>query len=511
MAENRSTPTSRFLEDVAEQISYQPLRPAVTQELKDHIQDRMDACIADGMKPEDAEKKAVSMMGDAVAIGTELNAVRHTRTSFPLLALTAFLMLCGGLAAAYLRWSPEPYANGFRYYIPGIVLLLLVTFKGYPWLVRYQKWILRLAIFLYAAEFLWILLFEYYPQLPSDLYSNGLNPPFHMITYYEVLLFAPILVITVYRMRRKPTISILILMLAASFFIWFQNYAVVSYVYSITLIFLTTILATIFFMIHRRIFSAPRRRLALIAAGGFLLPLGIFITLPSQNYLVQAFAAPETVTVRSWDDSYNGLLIKNLLSRTPAVSGISLTPEELMDYCTGSWYFESPGMEHLRMANPPKDEAQDAEWEKDWRNHRNYILQNHNESNVTLWDILPQHYHNNYLITCVILLYGWLPGLCFLALPVLFYIGLFRCIQNIHGKLASSTAFCCGVALLMQGILYLLGNLGYQYETFPNLPLISEGRLSILANMLLLGFIFSAYRYDRVIDETASSAIAGGE
>lgn len=56
----------------------------------------------------------------------------------------------------------------------------------------------------------------------------------------------------------------------------------------------------------------------------------------------------------------------------------------------------------------------------------------------------------------------------------------------------------------MQGVLYLLGNLGFQYETFTNLPLISEGKVSILANMLLLGFIFSAYRYGRVIDETSA-------
>ena len=55
----------------------------------------------------------------------------------------------------------------------------------------------------------------------------------------------------------------------------------------------------------------------------------------------------------------------------------------------------------------------------------------------------------------------------------------------------------------MQGVLYMVGNVGFQYETFTNLPLVSVGKVSILANMLLLGFIFSAYRYDRVTDEAA--------
>ena len=45
------------------------------------------------------------------------------------------------------------------------------------------------------------------------------------------------------------------------------------------------------------------------------------------------------------------------------------------------------------------------------------------------------------------------------------------------------------------------GQVGYQYASFSNLPLISEGRMSILANMLLLGMIVSAYRFDRVVDD----------
>ena len=100
-----------------------------------------------------------------------------------------------------------------------------------------------------------------------------------------------------------------------------------------------------------------------------------------------------------------------------------------------------------------------------------------------------------------ILLFGWLPGLVLIGAMALFYLLLFSCIARIRGKLASSLAFCCGQCLLWQGVLYLLGNLGYQYASFSNLPLISEGRMSILANMLLLGMIVSAYRFDRVVDD----------
>lgn len=52
-----------FLEDVADQIAYKPLRPAVVRELKDHIDDRTEEYLSEGMSPEDAVKKAVDAMG----------------------------------------------------------------------------------------------------------------------------------------------------------------------------------------------------------------------------------------------------------------------------------------------------------------------------------------------------------------------------------------------------------------------------------------------------------------
>ena len=503
MADQTSTPTGRFLEDVAEQISYKPLRPSITKELEDHIRDRADGYRADGMSPEDAEKKAVAAMGDPVSIGTELNAVRHTRFCLPLIALAAVLMLLGFLAAFYMRWSPELSANGFFYYIPGIALLILVTFKGYPWLIRYQTALFRLVISLYAFGFLWDLLRLWKPEL-SNLILFGHYFPFHMIRYYAILLLAPVLVIAAYRTRRKPTAAVLILPLAAAFLLLSDHITKRYDTCSIILVFLSAVAATTFYMIRKGIFRGSGRRLLIIAGLGCLPPSGLFAAVPSQGYFIQAFAAPEIITRDRWDDAYNGVLIRELLSRTPALEGLSLTPEELMSYRTAQWYYESPEYEDLRSKSRYYKTEQADEWKKRWDADLPYLLQYQNESNITLWDILPQHYRNNYLITVAILHCGWLPAMCLLSLPVLFYLLLFACIRSIHGKLASSTAFCCGILLLMQGVLYLLGNLGCQYNTFTNLPLISEGWTSIMANMLLLGFIFSAYRYDRVIDEAAA-------
>lgn len=504
MADRTNTPTSRFLEDVAEQISYKPLRPSITKELEDHILDRTEQYRSQGMSRAEAEKKAVAAMGDPVSIGTELNALRHTRVCFPLIVLTALLLLSGFFAASYLQWSPEQSANGFLYYLPGIALLVLTTYKGYPWLIRYQSLLFWLATILYGIGFLWEFLILWNPQIPGMLFLGRYFFPYHMMRYYATLLLAPVLVIAAYRTRRKPVAGIFILLLGAGLLICFRNITRQYSAYSVMLIFLAAVAATAVYMILRGVFHNPKGKLLLIAGAGCLLPFGVFAAWPSQDYFFQAFADPESVTNDTWDDSYNGLLIKELLSRTPATRGISLTPAEMMDYSTGRWYFESRDETKIRWVYESNAEILKAGPDPEHPNYRITAPVYHNESNVTLWDILPQHYHNNYLITVTILLYGWLPALCLLSLPVLFYLVLFACIRGIRGKLAGSTAFCCGVILLMQGVLYLLGNLGFQYETFTNLPLISEGKVSILANMLLLGFILSAYRYDRVIDETSA-------
>ena len=213
--------------------------------------------------------------------------------------------------------------------------------------------------------------------------------------------------------------------------------------------------------------------------------------LPGQSRYFQAFVNPEANAYDTLSDSYNGVLIQELLSKSPLAGRISLTPEELMEYGTGEWYFSY---------GDAREAA--AEGKKPFSEHHRSIFRS-DPSDVTLWNILPQHYANNYLLAVFILQFGWLAGILFLTVMAAFYAVLFSCIRRIHGALAGAVSFHCGLCLLFQSVLYILGNFGFQYGSFTNLPMVSEGSISILVNMLLLGFIFSAYRYDRVIDAPA--------
>lgn len=470
---------SEFLEDVGEQIAYRPLRPSVLNELQDHIEDRTEEYEAAGLSPEMARRKAVASMGDAVSIGTQINAVRCVRSNWPLVFLTVLLVLAGWAAASFMQWTPEQTANGFLYYLPGIAFLVFITFKGYPWLIRYQTKILALSAGLFLAGAVFLILWRMdivSPEMACFPFFSPWSIIFYYL-YYGTLLLGPILAILLYRMRRNVKKAFWVLALLAATPVLLNMLAHNSFWgTSAVTVFLCSMAGTLLFMIYQGVFPGSMRRLFVPAALGCFLVLGIYALLPDQSFYFKVFAQPETMAGDPWDDAYNSVLMKELLSKTPVLGGIQLTPEEMMEYGSGLWYFDTD------TATPPQ-----------------YI--NFDEADVTLWDILPQHYHNNYLIAVIILLFGWLPGILFLSLVAAFFWFLFSCIRQIHGNLASVVSFYCGLCLLFQSILYILGNFGFQYGAFPNLPLISEGKVSILVNVLLLGFIFSAYRYDRVIDE----------
>ena len=110
----------RFLDEITDQISYKPLRPSIRQELSSHIEDRVEEYESLGLSASDAAAKALACMGDAVAIGTELNEIHRIQGS-PLLSIVTALLFLTGFAAACSggvdasagsQWSPMLYSGG---------------------------------------------------------------------------------------------------------------------------------------------------------------------------------------------------------------------------------------------------------------------------------------------------------------------------------------------------------------------------------------------------------------
>lgn len=470
---SKTSPDSQvthFLNEVTDQISYEPLRPSIRQELESHILDRMEDYESQGFTREDAESQSLKDMGDALTIGIELNEAHRIQKSPLLLFITAFLLLTGFVFSSLVIWSPVQTVYAILYYIPGVILLVFIVLKGYPLFIRYRR---KLAIFI---GFLYLL------QISLFILSLFSGRRFGIVntSFFATLLLVPVITTLLYFFRhsKKKLLAIFVgctyawlpFMYTSSWFIW--EIAII--------IFLLSTFGTVCFMIHREIIKG-RKKYLYSAALGLLLFLGSPLLLSdSGKRTMENFLFPQNSVNRTLDDTYNAILIQELLSRTPLNHGLELTPDEMMDYGTGAWYFTR--ITSKKQGYDPKSV-------------------HYNVEDVTLWDILPQHYYNNYIISVFILMYGWIAGLMFIGVIGAFFFLLFTIIRKIHGHLASSLAFACGQCLLWQTVFYLLGNFGYQYSNFPNLPLISEGKLSIIFNMLLLGLIFSAYRFDHVIKE----------
>ena len=131
----------RFLDEITDQISYKPLRPSIRQELSSHIEDRVEEYESLGLSASDAAAKALACMGDAVAIGTELNEIHRIQGS-PLLSIVTALLFLTGFAAAcsgFMGWTHQQAANGALCYIPGGILLVITALKGYPLLIRCRR------------------------------------------------------------------------------------------------------------------------------------------------------------------------------------------------------------------------------------------------------------------------------------------------------------------------------------------------------------------------------------
>ncbi len=490
------SPVSQFLNEVTDQISYEPLRPSIRQELEDHMNDRMEDYKANGLSHSDAEEQALRDMGDAVTIGAELNEAHKIQKAPQLTLISALLLLTGFIFTSFMSWRPLFMANSLLYYIAGVTILIFTVLKGYPFLIRYRKTIALFTGFLYLVQILLFIMTR----------VNGRLYGIPSTAYFATILFVPVITVLLYCSRQSKKKFLTIAVFCTTVWMLLMYAARPFLGDTAEIIFLLSTLGTLCFMIHRGILTGPKKYLYPVALA-FIVSIGspLFLS-ESGRYNMDTFLSPQSSVDSTWDDTYNGVLIQELLSKTPLTHGLKLSPAEMMDYGTGAWYFTSRNPGNIGIdATGIKTPEQQAEFDKkvEALRHQKYLPRyiHYQVEDVTLWDILPQHYYNNYMIAVFIFLFGWIPGLVLIGAIGLFYLLLLSYSFRINGKLASALAFSCSQCLLWQGILYLLGNFGHQYASFPNLPLISEGQLSMLCNTILLGLIFSAYRHDHVMEE----------
>lgn len=103
---------AEYVETVRQQIRWKRAQPGLTAEVRTHLLDQKDACMAEGMPEEAAEAEALHQMGDPVALGAGLDRVHQPKPQWGLLILTALLVLLGLLLRSV--WMPQVWGAEFR-------------------------------------------------------------------------------------------------------------------------------------------------------------------------------------------------------------------------------------------------------------------------------------------------------------------------------------------------------------------------------------------------------------
>ena len=86
-----------FLDNVCQEIKYKPVRQGIADEIENHMQEIKEEYMQCGINETEAEQKAVEQMGEAKAIGKELNKLHRPKLDWKLLLITGILISFGFL------------------------------------------------------------------------------------------------------------------------------------------------------------------------------------------------------------------------------------------------------------------------------------------------------------------------------------------------------------------------------------------------------------------------------
>lgn len=479
----KSESVNHFLSKVSEQVKYKAVRAEIENELRDHIEDSANQCIEEGEGTEKAFESAVKQMGDPTMIGIELNKTHSIQNAYLFYILAGISVLFGIVSNFYYGYDLE-YST---YFLWGIVVLLGVVTFGYHMIAKHTKLVSLLSVIILLVLFIRVLTITMMHKIPNYHYSIfGVS-----FAYSIIFLLIPMFVIMLYRRKNDGILRLILPFSLILLPILIQKlYYYDVFLISAFAIFILGAIITYVLLVVRGYFFVGRKKASLLGISCFVVILTAFISvfhdgsirnMDSSMYTrleeaITLMVNPEKHATSTWKDGYNGVLIKKLLSDAELLGEINLTQEEMMEYGIGSWFFSS------------EEQMRDVKY-------LHYDI-----DDVTLENILPQHYLNNYRVAYVILKYGWCAGVLFLAALALIIVTMFRITMQIRNSLGFALALSGSVLITLQMILYTLGNFGYQFGMFCNLPLISEGTMSVTVNMILIGLIISAYRYDRVVD-----------
>lgn len=426
-----------FITKVCEQIRWKKAHNSISEELLNHIEDQKWAFVRRGQKEEEAEKHAILQMGDAVAVGQQLDRTHRPKPDWGMLLIVGVCILVS-IALRYFislnNGENGGTAIGYFYsylkVLPfGMIAMIGMYFADYSLIGKYPK-------ILYGAGLaVTLLLFNFAPQL-NYVYIH---------VFYCELVLTPLYAGIVYSQRGKGYLGIVYCgVVGVISCIVFEARPSIVWMFSISgAVILTAGIKKDWFQV--------RKKYALALVWG---PVLFVIMAP----FILCFRRFKYMFITEGAEYSQGYVLKTI--RVFLSNSKILGQGTLPSFVT---------QENLSYAHGRAIEG-----------------------------LLP-YWQNNYCLTYMIYKFGWIVAVITIILVVFLLIKLFRIVQKQSSQLGYIVSLGVAVTIASECTIFLLANLGIcNWVTYP-LPLISPGDISLTVNMGLMGLILSVYRNNSIV------------
>lgn len=428
-----------YLKILTEQVRYKKALPMIEKELEDHMEDQKKDFLASGMTEKEAETAAVMEMGDPVTVGVEMDRIHRPKMAWGLILLTGALYLTG-MILRYLLYN----RSGLGIYIANswvYYVLAFVVMIGVCYVdysrIGEKARELTVGLFLILMAGLWF----------SGTVVNGsagwINVGGMMILNVRVLvyLFLPLYGAILYRYRG-------------------QGYEVIW------------------------------------KAVAWILP-AVVVVAYANNIMLSLLLCVFSMIIFLYAVSCGWFHVKKKRVYFGTVSAVLLLP---VLYAGMVWNFGAVYQkERLQMLLPPYRAEISAVMEP----LRSAAANSHMVgSSAQAMKGLEMYGDRDFLFTYVLSFCGILTAVLFVSFIAVLLFYLFKNTLHQRNQVGRVMGLGCTIVLAGRMIIYILGNLGlHPYGGDGYCPFLSTGGSGAVVTGILLGLLFSIYRYQNVTIE----------
>lgn len=426
-----------YLEEIKNQIRCKKARAMVAEEIEHHIEDQAAYYLQEGDEEDVALKKALEQMGDPVVVGKQLDKIHRPKMEWRILLIV--LALCGmGILA---QISLVNMTREMDFYIT-INSGKHLIFLGIGIIAMFAVYFFDYTILGRYPKIIWLVLIAFiYIYAPFGTVVNGRL--FYLHAYSQLLL--PVYGAVLYAYRKTGYKGVIkCILIAAVTGVSVMKYTAQASVY--LAIFISTLIMLSVAIVKD--WFGKDKKISLLMVWGctpmLLILVVVSSAIPFTSYYIERFKVRLDVLLHPElsDFGYQMSIVRQIISNSKLI-GSTVKKDTII----------LPGID------------------------------------------------NDFILTYIISKWGIVAG-CILIL--LFFILIGRMISitlHYNNPLGRYVGLGCSLVFGIQGLIYILANLGIQLVTQVNLPFVSYGGSGLLVNFMVLGLMLSVFRNKDIAKE----------